>query len=190
MGNLNIQDVSRTKEGEIKMQNLRKFGKKALYWFLLFFISFSITYLVMTKSADLFLRRYGQEGTVYAQGAGRATVDDVHLLARLVSGEARGEPYTGQVAVAAVIINRVESPKFPSTVSGVVYQPHAFESVSNGEIWRQPPSDENIKAARAALNGWDPTYGCLFFWNPSKPVSKWIWTRQIIRRIGNHVFGK
>lgn len=114
--------------------------------------------------------------------------DELELLARVVAAEAEGEPFEGQVAVAAVILNRVRDPRFPNTLSGVVYQPHAFESVSNGLIWRRTPSDEAYRAARAALNGWDPTQGALFFWNPSKPVSSWIWSRPIVARIGNHVF--
>lgn len=122
-----------------------------------------------------------------ASVAGRS--DQLELLARVIAAEAEGEPYEGKVAVGAVILNRVQSPSFPNTLSGVIYQPHAFESVSNGLIWRRTPSARSYEAARAALNGWDPTYGSLFFWNPSKPVSPWIWTRQIVRRIGNHVFG-
>jgi len=116
--------------------------------------------------------------------------EDLNLLSRLVAAEAQGEPLSGQVAVAAVILNRVRHPSFPNTLSGVVYQPHAFESVSNGLVWKRTPSTQAVNAARQALNGWDPTYGCIFFWNPSKPVSAWIWSRQIIARIGNHVFAK
>ncbi|KYO64761.1 cell wall hydrolase [Thermovenabulum gondwanense] len=119
-----------------------------------------------------------------------ARSSDYVLLARLVSGEARGEPYTGQVGVAAVVINRVKSPKFPNSIPGVIFQPRAFESVSNGQIWAAYPSRTNFNAARDALNGFDPTYGSLFFWNPSKRVSPWIWTRQIIVQIGRHVFGR
>ncbi|AZR73822.1 spore cortex-lytic enzyme [Anoxybacter fermentans] len=115
--------------------------------------------------------------------------NDIHLLARIVHAEARAEPYIGQVAVAAVILNRVKSPDFPNTIAGVIYQPLAFESVSNGQF-NLPPKDENYRAARDALNGWDPTYGATFFWNPSKPVSKWIWSRKIIVRYGNHVFAR
>jgi len=116
--------------------------------------------------------------------------DQLDLLARVVAAEAQGEPYEGQVAVAAVILNRIESPSFPNTLSGVVYQPHAFESVSNGLIWRRTPSNEAVRAARSALDGWDPTYGAIFFWNPSKPVNAWIWSRPIVVRIGNHVFAR
>ncbi len=113
--------------------------------------------------------------------------NDVEMIARLVHAEARAEPYEGQVAVAAVLLNRVNSSSFPNSVSGVIYQPLAFESVANGQF-NLPPTEQNRKAARSAINGWDPTYGCLFFWNPSKPVNKWIWSRRIIRRIGDHVF--
>ncbi|HHY17628.1 MAG TPA: spore cortex-lytic protein [Firmicutes bacterium] len=116
--------------------------------------------------------------------------DEVNLLSRLIMGEATGEPLTGQVGVGAVILNRVRSPEFPSTVSGVVYDPWAFESVENGLIWTRNPSAEEVRAAELALNGWDPTYGALFFWNPSKPVSPWIWSRSIIVQIGQHVFAR
>lgn len=112
-----------------------------------------------------------------------------YLLAQLVRAEAGGEPYEGQVAVAAVILNRIEHEAFPDTLAGVIYQPLAFESVANGTIY-QPPTQENLRAARDALNGWDPTHGALYFWNPAKPVSKWIWSRQIIKRIGRHVFAR
>ncbi|WP_242952038.1 MULTISPECIES: spore cortex-lytic enzyme [Carboxydocella] len=115
--------------------------------------------------------------------------NDLTLLARLVQAEAGGEPYEGQVAVAAVVLNRVASPLFPNTIADVIFQPLAFESVSNGLINR-PPSATALQAARDALNGYDPTQGALFFWNPSKPVSSWIWSRPIIRRIGDHVFAR
>ncbi len=114
----------------------------------------------------------------------------VGLLARLVAAEARGEPYAGQVGVAAVILNRVQHPDFPKTVAGVVFQPHAFESVSNGLIWARQPTATEVQAAVDALNGWDPTYGAIFFWNPAKPVNPWIWTRTIITQIGRHVFAR
>ena len=115
---------------------------------------------------------------------------DYTLLARLVAGEAEGEPYIGQVGVAAVIINRTKHPKFPTTIADVIYQPGAFESVSNGLIWSRYPSRNNFDAARQAMSGWDPTYGSVFFWNPYKPVSPWIWSRSIVTRIGRHVFAK
>ena len=128
-----------------------------------------------------------QTSTASNRGGSRAGVDR-YLLARLVHAEAGAEPYSGKVAVAAVILNRVESPKFPNTLAGVVYQPLAFESVANGRVYTNPNSD-SIKAAGDAINGWDPTGGSLFFWNPSKPVSRWIWSRRITAKIGKHVFG-
>ncbi|HHT63399.1 MAG: spore cortex-lytic enzyme [Bacillota bacterium] len=114
--------------------------------------------------------------------------DDIMLLARAIHAEAEAEPYIGKVAVGAVLLNRVEHPDFPNSLSGVVYQGRALESVANGRVNTQP-NDDSIRAARDALNGWDPTYGSLFFWNPSKPVSPWIWTRKIVVEYGNHVFG-
>lgn len=116
--------------------------------------------------------------------------ETLELLARVIAAEAEGEPYVGQVAVGAVILNRVRHPDFPNTIAGVIYQPHAFESVTNGLIWRRTPSAEARRAAQDALNGWDPTYGALFFWNPYKPVSAWIWSRPIIVQHGNHVFAR
>lgn len=136
-------------------------------------------------------------GLLLAFGVPRSTVSpqyayrsgDLELLARLISGEARGEPYLGQVAVGAVVINRVESPNFPNTIPGVIFQPGAFESVANGQIWAVPPSETQYSAAQAAMDGVDPTYGALYFWNPSLPVNPWIWTRTITLWIGKHVFG-
>lgn len=116
--------------------------------------------------------------------------DEVELLSRVVAAEAEGEPFIGKVAVAAVVMNRVRSPGFPNTLSGVVYQPHAFESVSNGLIWRRTPSADSVRAVEQAMAGWDPTYGSLFFWNPNKPVTPWIWSRPIVVRYGNHVFAR
>ena len=112
---------------------------------------------------------------------------DLNLLARLVYGEARGEPYTGQVAVAAVVLNRVKSSSFPNTVSGVIYQAGAFDVVSDGQI-NLTPNDTAKRAAQDALNGWDPTGGCLFYYNPSTATSAWIRQQTVKHSIGNHVF--
>ncbi|GEA14683.1 MAG: N-acetylmuramoyl-L-alanine amidase [Moorella sp. (in: firmicutes)] len=119
-----------------------------------------------------------------------AVGDELNLLARLIAAEAGNEPYEGQVAVGAVVLNRVRSPLFPTSISGVIYEPWAFESVHNGLIWQVTNLASPTAAAADALNGWDPTYGALFFWNPAKPVSPWIWTRTIITQIGNHVFAR
>ena len=112
---------------------------------------------------------------------------DLNLLARCVYAEARGEPYTGQVAVAAVVLNRVKSASFPNTISGVIYQPYAFTAVDDGQI-NLTPNSTAYKAAQDALNGWDPTYGCLYYYNPATATSSWIWSRKTVITIGKHVF--
>ncbi|MFW6265101.1 MAG: spore cortex-lytic enzyme [Bacillota bacterium] len=129
-----------------------------------------------------------QEANAPATARGVSRENDVEMIARLIHAEARGEPYEGMVAVGAVLLNRVESPAFPNTLSGVIYQPLAFESVADGQF-NLPANEETRRAARSVINGWDPTNGALFFWNPSKPVNPWIWSRRITRRIGEHVFG-
>jgi N-acetylmuramoyl-L-alanine amidase len=127
-------------------------------------------------------------GAAAAPTAGTAN-KDANLLAHVIHGEARGEPYTGQVAIAAVILNRVRDSRFPKTIAGVVYQPGAFTAVADGQI-NLVPDSSSYKAARDALNGWDPTYGCIYYWNPATATSKWIWSRPIVIRIGKHVFAK
>lgn len=112
---------------------------------------------------------------------------DVDLLARLISAESRGEPYTGQVAVGAVVLNRVESPAFPNTMSGVIYQSGAFTCLSDGQFWGEV-TDSSYKAARDALNGWDPSGGALYYFNPNTATSSWIWSRPILAVIGKHYF--
>ena len=112
---------------------------------------------------------------------------DLYLLARVVYSEARGEPYLGQVAVAAVVLNRVKSSEFPNTISGVVYQPWAFTAVNDGQI-NLTPNETAKKAAQDAMNGWDPTYGCLFYYNPRTATSEWIRQKTIHLSIGSHVF--
>lgn len=114
---------------------------------------------------------------------------DLNLLAHIIHGEARGEPYKGQVAVGAVTLNRVRDSRFPNTLAGVVYQPGAYDAVRDGQI-NLDPDDTAYKAARDALNGWDPTYGCIYYYNPATATSKWIWSRPIIIRIGKHNFAK
>jgi N-acetylmuramoyl-L-alanine amidase len=116
-----------------------------------------------------------------------ANSGNLYLLARLVHGEARGEPYRGKVAVAAVVLNRVKSASFPNTVAGVIYQSGAFDAVSDGQINLQP-DNESINAARDAMNGWDPTNGCLYYYNPRTATSKWMLSRPVLLRIGDHAF--
>ena len=115
--------------------------------------------------------------------------NDMHLLAMVIEGEAADEPMTGKVAVGAVILNRTESGDFPRNVRNVVYQPWAFESVMNGQYTR-PLSNDSIRAANMAVNGWDPSGGALYFWNPVTAKSKWVWQKPITLQIGKHVFAK
>ena len=124
---------------------------------------------------------------VNVSATAQSTSGDVDLLARLISAEARGEPYIGQVAVGAVVLNRVESPAFPATMSGVIYQKGAFSCVDDGQFWK-PVADSAYRAARDALNGSDPSGGALYYFNPATATSKWIWSRPLIVTIGNHRF--
>ena len=114
---------------------------------------------------------------------------DLNLLSRLVYGEARGEPYTGQVAVAAVVLNRVRNSNFPNTIAGVIYQKGAFNVVDDGQINLSPNSTAR-KAAQDALNGWDPSYGSIYYFNPATATNKWIWSRPYVTTIGKHRFCK
>lgn len=128
------------------------------------------------------------ENTSYAASSGSS---DIQLMARAINGEARGEPYEGQVAVGAVILNRVKDSKFPNTISGVIYQPGAFTAVADGQI-NQPISEGSTvyKAAQDAKNGWDPTGGCIYYFNPQTATNKWIWSRPLVKTIGKHRFCK
>lgn len=129
-----------------------------------------------------------QKEPVYAVGSSE---NDNQLLARAVNGEARGEPYEGQVAVAAVILNRVKHSSFPNTIAGVIYQPGAFTAVSDGQI--NVPIDPNstvYKACQDALNGWDPSGGAIYYFNPNTATNSWIWSRPLITVIGKHRFCK
>lgn len=130
-----------------------------------------------------------QSSSGSSASSGSNTNGNLYLLARLVYGEARGEPYKGQVAVAAVVLNRVKSSKFPNSVSGVIYQSGAFSVVSDGQI-NLTPDETAIKAARDAMNGYDPTNGCLYYYNPAKTTNKWMLSKPVLLRIGNHAFFK
>ena len=121
--------------------------------------------------------------------SGSTNSNDVNLLARLIYGEARGEPYTGQVAVGAVVMNRVRNSSFPNTIAGVVYQSGSFDVVADGQINLAPNSTAK-KAAQDALNGWDPSYGAIYYFNPKTASNKWIWSRPMTVTIGNHRFCK
>lgn len=115
--------------------------------------------------------------------------NNLNLLAKLINGEARGEPYNGMVAVGAVVLNRVSNPNFPSTVAGVIYQSGAFDAVSDGQI-NLAPSTQAYNAARDALNGWDPSGGAIYYFNPATATNKWIWSRPLTVTIGRHRFCK
>lgn len=122
-------------------------------------------------------------------GYGKYSQSDYNLLARIISAEARGEPFTGQVAVGAVILNRTQSPSFPHTISGVIYQPGAFSCLNNGQI-NQSVASSAYRAAQDAINGWDPSNGAIYYYNPKTAQSAWIRKRPILLRIGDHVFCK
>lgn len=112
---------------------------------------------------------------------------DIHLLARLIHAEARGEPFEGQVAVGAVLMNRMRNPRFPKTLEQNIFKRGEFCTVRDGQIWMNP-NEQAIKAARLAAEGWDPTNGAHYFYNPAKTTSRWIWSRPVVHRIGQHVF--
>lgn len=158
--------------------------KKIAKTILLIFAILGIILIGKLISENLFT-----EKSVAASDSG--TTSDVQLLARAINGESRGEPYEGQVAVGAVILNRVKAPNFPNTISGVIYQPGAFTAVSDGQI-NVALEDEStvVKAARDALNGWDPTGGAIYYFNPDTATNKWIWSRPHIKTIGKHRFCK
>lgn len=127
----------------------------------------------------------GGSGSSYSSGDGYS--NDVYLLARVISAEARGEPYNGQVAVGAVVLNRVDHPSFPNSISGVVYQSGAFSCMDDGQF-NQPISESAYRAARDALNGSDPSGGAIYYFNPATATSQWIWSRPLIVVIGKHRF--
>ncbi len=127
--------------------------------------------------------------TKYSTSRAVSNRDDLYILAQLISGEARGEPYTGQVAVGAVVMNRVKHPSFPNTIAGVIFQPEAFTAVADGQMFL-PPSSTAIRAAEDALNGWDPTWGAIYYYNPAKATSSWMWSRPVHLVIGKHRFAR
>ncbi|HBW36589.1 spore cortex-lytic enzyme [Desulfosporosinus sp. BICA1-9] len=144
--------------------------------------------LAGTQTIKELKRLTGQSTNATGKAVGYKNTD-TNLLARTVNAEARGEPYIGQVAVAAVILNRIADPAFPKTIADIVYQPRAFSSVDDGQI-NLPPSASAIRAAQEAINGSDPSGGALFFFAPAKTKNKFIWSRPQIKQIGNHIFTK
>ena len=154
--------------------------KKIIFWNFTIVISiFLIIFLINILEA---------ENISYAASSGTS---DIQLMARAINGEARGEPYEGQVAVGAVILNRVKDSKFPNSISGVIYQPGAFTAVSDGQINQSIKEGTTVyKAAQDAKNGWDPTGGCIYYFNPQTATNKWIWSRPHVKTIGKHRFCK
>ncbi len=135
------------------------------------------------------LKAMGIYNSSSSSSSGSSNSNNVNLLARLIYGEARGEPYTGQVAVGAVVMNRVKSSSFPNSISGVIYQSGSFDAVRDGQINLTPDSTAK-KAAQDAINGWDPSYGAIYYFNPSTATNKWIWSRPMTVTIGRHRFCK
>ncbi len=151
-------------------------------------VLFSIILLLSTISLIFVDNEENFKDISYAK---TSNTSDIQLMARAINGEARGEPYEGQVAVGAVILNRVKSSQFPNTIAGVIYQSGAFTAVADGQI--NVPIAENstvYKAAQDALNGWDPTGGCIYYFNPDTATNKWIWSRPYVKTIGKHRFCK
>lgn len=156
---------------------MKKIIKRIIYVIAIIFVSIIISLL--------------QGKTSLKASSKASSTSDVQLIARAINGEARGEPYEGQVAVGAVILNRVKSSKFPNTIAGVIYEPGAFTAVTDGQI--NVPIEEGstvVKAARDAINGWDPTGGAIYYFNPQTATNKWIWSRPHIKTIGKHRFCK
>lgn len=164
-----------------KMQGV--FMKKVLKSFTTFFV---MAMLVILFSQFIIVPRNHSKAK-----SGTSNVSDVQLLARAINGEARGEPYEGQVAVGAVILNRVSNANFPNTIAGVIYQPGAFTAVSDGQINKAIDEKSTVvKAAQDAMNGWDPTGGAVYYFNPNTATNKWIWSRPVVITIGKHRFCK
>ena len=157
---------------------MKKIVQNIIFIILLVFLILVIQYLIPKQEIG---------DQVFA--ASGSSTSDIQLMARAINGEARGEPYEGQVAVGAVILNRVKSSQFPNTIAGVIYQSGAFTAVSDGQI--NVPIKEGstvVKAARDAMNGWDPTEGAIYYFNPNTATNKWIWSRPLIKTIGKHRF--
>lgn len=148
-----------------------------------------IAFLVIISTICIFIVDKGQTNIVSL--AKTTNTSDIQLMARAINGEARGEPYEGQVAVGAVILNRVKDSRFPNTIAGVIYQSGAFTAVADGQINANIAQDSTVyKAAQDAMNGWDPTGGCVYYFNPNTATNKWIWSRPLVKTIGKHRFCK
>ena len=155
----------------------------------IFKILFLFLFLILSLTLIVIINNNQKDSNV--SFAASSNTSDIQLMARAINGEARGEPYEGQVAVGAVILNRVKSSQFPNTIAGVIYQSGAFTAVADGQI--NVPIEEGssvYKAAKDAMNGWDPTGGCIYYFNPDTATNKWIWSRPHVKTIGKHRFCK
>lgn len=154
------------------------------------FVCSILILMILFISVQIFMPINDNNSSIYAAKTSYSN-SDLQLMARAINGEARGEPYEGQVAVGAVILNRVKHSSFPNTIAGVIYEKGAFTAVDDGQI-NEPISENSTvyKAAQDALNGWDPTNGCIYYFNPNTATSKWIWSRTIVKTIGKHHFCK
>lgn len=150
---------------------------------------FLVIFFIIASTIFIFIVDKGEVSTISL--AKSSNTSDIQLMARAINGEARGEPYEGQVAVGAVILNRVKDSRFPNSISGVIYQSGAFTAVADGQINTQISEGSTVyKAAQDAMNGWDPTGGCVYYFNPSTATNKWIWSRPLVKTIGKHRFCK
>lgn len=188
--NRNVSEMTTTQEETIAIQQRLKdlgyFNAEVTGYY------GSITREAVRKfQADYGLAQTGEVDSTTADylgiNLGSQSSNDLYLIAKCIYAEARGEPYVGKVAVGAVILNRVENPNFPNTIYGVVYQPWAFTAVYDGQITLEPDA-ECYQAAQDAMNGWDPTYGCIYYYNPATATSEWIFSRKVVTQIGKHVF--
>ena len=181
-----ILRIKTNKKGKIKINSVKMKGKIKMInkkWLIIFLMLCAIFFIVINISINNV-----ENSSVYAKGSS-STTTDLQLMARAINGEARGEPYEGQVAVGAVILNRVKSSKFPNTIAGVIYQSGAFTAVADGQINVAISEGSTVvKAAQDAMNGWDPTGGAIYYFNPATATNKWIWSRPLIKTIGKHRF--
>lgn len=156
--------------------------KASIKWIVFVFLLFALILAILALLPE-------EENNVTLAVSGAGNTSDIQLMARAINGEARGEPYEGQVAVGAVILNRVKNPNFPNTIAGVIYEKGAFTAVADGQINVPIAEDSTVyKAARDAMNGWDPTGGAIYYFNPDTATNKWIWSRPLIKQIGKHRF--
>ena len=158
--------------------------KASIKWIVFVFLLFALILAILALLPE-------EENNVTLAASGAGNTSDIQLMARAINGEARGEPYEGQVAVGAVILNRVKNPNFPNTIAGVIYEKGAFTAVADGQINVPIAEDSTVyKAARDAMNGWDPTGGAIYYFNPDTATNKWILSRPLIKQIGKHRFCK